>query len=182
MNSLRVQISAILVCERIWEKEGGQFCNTMVLPKHRHVRRDNNLNSGRSIHPSSDPSLGEILAIQSDCKREIHISLIPAILKWVRIKLNAPSLISLSMHHITTLLNNKKCVSDVTMNKCKYQRKKQLNYLPHVRPDFVVYVLEFIKVSYLTAIIFDYMLISNCRKKKTPSNYKEIYSPENKWL
>ena len=48
-----------------------------------HVRRDNtNLNSGRSIHPSSDPSLGEILAIQSDCNREIHISLIPPTSKW----------------------------------------------------------------------------------------------------
>lgn len=65
------------------KKKNDQFYNTVVYPTQiLHVRRDNtNLNSGRSIHPSSDPSLGEILAIQSDCNREIHISLIPAISK-----------------------------------------------------------------------------------------------------
>lgn len=55
------------------------------------------------------------------------------------------------------------CLSDVTMNRCKYQKK--LEYLPHVCPYFFVYVLELIEVTYLIAIISDRVLISNYREE-----------------
>jgi hypothetical protein len=56
-------------CQKISKKKKkkeDQWYNTVVYPKQRHVRRNNNLNFESSIHPSRDPSLGEILAIQSD--------------------------------------------------------------------------------------------------------------------
>lgn len=52
------------------EEEEDQWYNTVVYPKQIQVRRNKNLKLGSSIHPSNDPSLGEILAIQSDCNRK----------------------------------------------------------------------------------------------------------------
>jgi len=46
--------------------------NTTVYSKQWHVTRNNDLNFGNSIHPSSDPSLGEILAIQLDWYLLLH--------------------------------------------------------------------------------------------------------------